>query len=152
MSKYLENIAEALIDVLNGAAQSRDHRLVGYAANVDFWVGEIQHCIDALDGFALRQQRFEAAVSRAVKDIREAETRQSRPVDPTKLYYGEATSSIQSAHYEDQVAELRTRLVEAANKFVGRLRNEKLVAPERWSSINERLSCLRTATSSAPRA
>ena len=142
MSKYLENIAEALIDVLNGAAQSRDHRIVGDAANVDFWIGEIQHCIDSIDGFATRQQRFDAAVGRAVQDIREAETRQSRPIDPTKLYYGEATTSIQSSHYVDKVAELRARLVEATNKLLGRLRNDKLVASEEWSHITERLASL----------
>ncbi|HVX12677.1 MAG TPA: hypothetical protein VHC22_15965 [Pirellulales bacterium] len=80
MSKYLETITEALIEVLNQAARSsdhrhaliRDHRILGYAANVDFWIGEIEHCLAALDGFAERQQTFTRAMEEGIHETREA--------------------------------------------------------------------------------
>jgi hypothetical protein len=143
MSKYLEAIAESLIDELNGAAGCSDHRIVGYAANVDFWVAEIGHCIAALDGFPQRQALFADAVIQAAKGIREAEIQTAQRLgassDPTQLLYGEASNSSQPERYLENIATLRIRLIEAARKFLGRMRSEDLISLEKWRAVKEQL-------------
>jgi hypothetical protein len=150
MSKYLETITEALIAVLNQAARSvdhrgallRDHRILGYAANVDFWVGEIDHCLVALDGFPERQQAFSTAMRQAIEETREATgyAESFRGSGPLNLYYGESPTSAQFEQYLVRVTELRRRLVEASRKLLGRLRSADLVSHEKWSEIQERLA------------
>lgn len=143
MSKYVEAIAESLIDVLNGAANSTDHRLVGYAANVDFWAGEIEHCVAAIDDFPKRQKLFVDAVKRAADDIREAKVHYSQgSADPTQLLYGESPTSIQIEKYLENTARLRARLLEAARKFWGRMRNEDLISLDKWQTIKDQLPFL----------
>jgi hypothetical protein len=146
MSQYLETIAESLIDVLNRAAGSRDHRLSGYAATVDFWIGEIQHVITALDTFPQRQARFADAMQQAIAAKRDQEIERSRQLEataaPTELYYGEGTCSIELHVHLKEVGRLRVRLLEAARKFLGRLRNEELISKEEWQCLKNRLSFL----------
>jgi hypothetical protein len=141
MSKYLEAISESLIDVLNGAAGCPDHRIVGYVANLDFWVAEIGHCIVALDGFPQRQALFADAVNQAAKGIREAEIQTAQRLgvsfDATQLLYGEASNSSQPERYLENIATLRARLIEAARKFLGRMRNEELISLEKWRAVKE---------------
>jgi len=146
MSKYVETIAEALIDVLNGAAGSRDHRIEGYAANVDFWIDEIVHCVAAIDDFPRRQELFVDAVKHAADRIREAKIHDTLSggvsADPTQLLYGESPTSIQIENYVEKTARLRARLIEAARKFVGRIRNEDLISVERLETVKAQLPFL----------
>ena len=139
MSKYLEAITESLIDVLNGAARSTDHRIMGYAANVDFWTAEIVHCVAAIDGFPKRQEVFTNAVKLAVDAIREAEIEKAQRLEfsasPSELLYGESFTSAQGDNYLDKTAGLRARLIEAAKKFLGRLRNEQLISLDKWRTL-----------------
>jgi hypothetical protein len=127
------------IDVLNGAASSRDHRIVGYAENIDFWTAEIVHRIAAIDGFPKRQALFVDAVKRAADRIREAELHNEQGLgiraDPTRLFYGEAPTSSQTENHVEKMARLRTRLVEAARKFIGRIRNEELIEADQWQIL-----------------
>ena len=144
MSKYLENITEALTEVLTHAANSRDHRIVGYAANVHFWIEEIEHCVAAIDGFAKRQQAFSDAVRAAVKNIREA-TGYAEPwhaSGPLNLYYGEWTSSVEFEENIERMSGLRAKLVEASKNLLMRLWNDRLIAPEQWFEIEDRLPFL----------
>jgi hypothetical protein len=146
MSKYLESIAEPLIDVLNVAASSPDHRIVGYATNVDFWVAEIVHCVAAIDGFPERQASFVDAVKRAADKIRETEILSAQRLgvrtDPTQLLYGESPTAMQMENYVEKTTRLRARLVEAARKFVGRMRNENLIPLDRWRIVKDQLPFL----------
>jgi hypothetical protein len=138
MSKYVQAITEPLIDVLNRAASSSDHRIAGYAANVDFWVHEILHCLAVIDGFQRRQELFVDAVQLAAAAIREAEIsnvqRLGTVADPIELLYGEAPTSMQLENHIAHVAELRARLAESARKFLGRVRREGISVPDALQS------------------
>jgi hypothetical protein len=52
---YLFDIADSLGRVLKHAGSLAPHRLAGYAANGEFWLGEVEHCFAVLDGY---QKRF----------------------------------------------------------------------------------------------
>ena len=41
--RYMEELSDALLRVLDHCAQLDRRRLAGYAANIDFWVSERQH-------------------------------------------------------------------------------------------------------------
>ena len=153
MSKYIDTIAEALIEVLNGAAGSHDHRIVGYAANVDFWIQEIVHCVAAIDDFPKRQKMFVDAVKHAADRIREAEIHDTQGggvmrANPFQhLYgespiYGESPTSIQTENYLEKIARLRARLIEAAIKFLGRMRNEDFISLDKWQIVKDQLPFL----------
>jgi hypothetical protein len=145
MSKYVETIAEALIDVLNGAAGSRDHRIAGYAVNVDFWIAEIVHCVAVVDDFPKRQELFVDAVKRAADRIREAEIHDTQGgvnADPTQLLYGESPTSYQLENYLGKTARLRARLIEAATKFLVRMRNEGQISLDKWQIVKDQLPFL----------
>jgi hypothetical protein len=58
---YIEDVALALIRVLEHAALHKDIRLAGYAANIDFWANEIRHCKDCIAGYEGRFQRMKEA-------------------------------------------------------------------------------------------
>ena len=61
MSQYVRETAESLNRVLQHAAGLHAHRLAGYAANLDFWVGEICHCLAVIDGYDIRFDRLKKA-------------------------------------------------------------------------------------------
>ena len=43
MSRYMQELCDALSNVLDHCAQLDRRRLAGYAQNIDFWIAEIQH-------------------------------------------------------------------------------------------------------------
>jgi hypothetical protein len=46
----LKSQTEALTQVLNHTADLKAHRLAGYVANLDYWLGEIKHTMSNIDG------------------------------------------------------------------------------------------------------
>jgi hypothetical protein len=51
---YVIELADSLARVLNRGAALASHRVAGYAAHAEFWLGEIEHCFAVLDGFEKR--------------------------------------------------------------------------------------------------
>lgn len=108
----MSDISEPLCRVLNVAAPRRDddHRLVAYAANNDFWVDEIEHCLRALRGFESRQRAFSESLKAAIRSTRE----RTGYSNPTKLHYGEATTSTELESHAGDVAQLEEMIISAA--------------------------------------
>ena len=61
VSQYLEETCGALTRVLNHACQLHAHRLAGYAANMDFWMAEVRHCLDLVAGYGPRFDKLKKA-------------------------------------------------------------------------------------------
>jgi hypothetical protein len=106
---YLDDITLALIRVLESAAFHKDPvRLTGYEATIDFWAGEIRHCLDCLAGYELRCAR-----------LREARLTWGREhgaeIDPALLA---------STVTDDDLHRLQGRMQAAATRFM------RLCAPE----------------------
>jgi hypothetical protein len=58
---YSVEIADILTDQLRRFVTLNRHQLVGHVANLDFWVAEVRHCLDVLDGYPARFERMKAA-------------------------------------------------------------------------------------------
>jgi hypothetical protein len=54
---YTTEIAGALASTLRTFLSVNRHQFAGNAANVDFWIGETEHCLAVIDGY---RARFEA--------------------------------------------------------------------------------------------
>lgn len=48
-------------------ATSNRHQLAGQAANLDFWLGEVRHCLSVIDGYRPRFERLRTAHTSYVK-------------------------------------------------------------------------------------
>lgn len=60
---YIDDISSAVVRVLTHACDGPPHRFAGYAANADFWVAEVRHCLDVIDGYEKRFRKLKAAVA-----------------------------------------------------------------------------------------
>jgi hypothetical protein len=58
---YLDDVCLPLIKLLDAASFHKGVQLAGYAANLDFWVGETRHAMDVLAGYEIRFQRLKDA-------------------------------------------------------------------------------------------
>jgi hypothetical protein len=59
---YVVDITLSLIRVLEAAAFFRDERMAGYAANADFWAGEVRHALNVIAGHDSRLAIWRSAV------------------------------------------------------------------------------------------
>ena len=58
---YSTDIAEILTDQLAKFTTLNRHQLAGQTANLDFWLAEVRHCLDVIDGYVRRFDRLKTA-------------------------------------------------------------------------------------------
>jgi hypothetical protein len=63
---YSTDIAKILTDQLTKFTTLNRHQLAGQAANLDFWLAEVRHCLDVIDGYARRFDRMKKAQGKHV--------------------------------------------------------------------------------------
>ena len=51
---YTTDIAKILTDQLARFVTLNRHQLAGHVPNLDFWLAEVRHCLDVLDGYNTR--------------------------------------------------------------------------------------------------
>ncbi len=99
---YVDDVCYALVRVLDHAVVHKDVRLAGYAANLDFWVEEIRHCLDCLAGYERRHARL-------VEERREFAAKRRIELDPVLT-----TRTTTDA----ELRKLELRLTSAAQRFL----------------------------------
>jgi hypothetical protein len=57
---YPVEISKTLVETLTRFVTLNPHQLAGHVANLDFWLAEVRHCIEVIDGY---RKRFEAMKS-----------------------------------------------------------------------------------------
>jgi hypothetical protein len=68
---YSTEISKTLADTLTGFVSLNSHQLVGHAANLDFWLVEVRHCVEVIEGY---RKRFDAMKSSQVRYVTERGT------------------------------------------------------------------------------
>lgn len=106
---YIENICAPPIANLERTTTLPTHQLAGHAANVDFWMAEIKHCLDVIDGYPQRFERMKKAqrIQAELDDINE--------------------KNIQRGFKEQQRKDLRLKVHQAAQRFLERCYNEQMI-------------------------
>ena len=125
---YVLDTASSLAEVLSHAAALSQHRVAGYAANADFWLSEVQHCFEVLDGYDARFSRMRDATDAYVR---------LHPLDPQR---SDAKDTHTTKNIKDhEIRAARRRVSDAASAFFTRCAELGLLAPELSAPIDELL-------------
>ena len=68
---YSTEISKTLTETLARFATLNPHQLAGHVANIDFWLSEVRHCIEVINGYG---KRFEAMTAAQKKYVAEKGT------------------------------------------------------------------------------
>lgn len=139
MSRYMQELCDALTRVLDRCAQLDRHRLAGYVQNVDFWVSEIQHRLLLIDGYIERRRKMVAAINAAYQ----------HDIDKRELQYFDSIESLTTRQVTDtstnwdeletEVNELRKQVLASTKRFVMRCVETKLIEPDQLFHIEDQL-------------
>jgi hypothetical protein len=130
---FSTELARLVSGQLSRLATLNRHQLAGQAANLDFWVGQARHALEALDGYGARFVRMHAAQEQHVSA--HGTTEYALGVDcPT------ARRAAPPRRVPDrELREARQALVEAAYRFLARCRKEGLVSLAQLAAARETL-------------
>ena len=113
---YVRDISDTLARVLQHGTALTPHRIAGYAANAEFWLGEVEHCFAVLDGYSKRFRAMRAATAAYVSD---------HPLDRQRTDSDTRTT----ANLKDfEIKELRDSVTTAARAFFRRCRELGLLS------------------------
>ncbi len=119
---FSTNMAKLVADQLSRFATLRPHQFAGQAANLDFWLAQVRHALQGIDGYGVRfvrmeggQQRFVAAHDTKLSEVGPAGVEEREPAPPRRIS-------------DRELRQARRGLVEAATKFLERCGAEGLVA------------------------
>lgn len=121
---YIEEICTPMITVLRHTAGLPVHQLAGHAANIDFWVAEVSHRLDVIDGY---QRRFDTL--RSTQESYQA------------LHGIPSTSMPLTRSTQDQLRkQLRRELVDVMAQLLHRCVEAEVLEEPRASELRERLA------------
>jgi hypothetical protein len=118
---YSTDITTLLTGQLAKFTTLNRHQLVGHVANLEFWVAEVRHCLDVIDGYAARFKRLKSAVVRHLSEHSTTEFDLDEPVEinwPAEPPHRVPGSDLKEA---------RRDLCESAYRFLVRCFNEGLI-------------------------
>ena len=116
---YIEDITEPLIKTLTHTGGLPVHQFAGHAANIEFWVSEVQHAFGVIDGY-----------SRRFKNIQQGEDgyAQRQQQSGVPVNRGECTGPPMKRGIQDQeLKDLRHRLADAMYHILNRCYREELI-------------------------
>jgi hypothetical protein len=97
------------------------HQLAGQVANLDFWLAEVRHCLEVVDGYGKRFQRLKSAQTKHVAEHHATEfslddpcCTQGMPAPPRRVP-------------DTEVRDARKTLCDAARRFLVRCFNEGFI-------------------------
>ena len=107
---YSTDITKTLTGQITKFATLNRHQLAGHVANLDFWVGEVRHCLDVIDGYNRRFKRMKIAQTKHISEHKTIEfslddpcctqTRASPPTRVSSAELGEARRQLCDATYQ----------------------------------------------------
>ncbi|MGV3614325.1 MAG: hypothetical protein ACO1SV_03215 [Fimbriimonas sp.] len=117
---YVEDIVEPLITTLTHTGGLSARQLVGHAANLEFWVGEVEHAFKVIDGYG---ERF-----------KNLQRRQSFEYHPFR-----SEKPLRPGMSDHELKELRRRLTDSVNLVLSRSYAEGFVSEKELEEYGERL-------------
>ncbi len=123
---YSSDIAKILADQLTKLVTLNRYQLAGHVISLDFWMGEVEHCLDVIDGYPARFGRMRDAQAEYVTRHGTVEFDLGEPFDP---YEGQRSSPPSPPKQVPHavLVEARHQLVEAARRFLLRCYHERLI-------------------------
>ncbi len=118
---YSSDITKTLTIQITKFVTLNRHQLAGHVANLDFWVAEVRHCLDVIDGYDRRFEQMKAAQTAHISEHGTVEFRLDDPcctqrtVPPPRRVSGA------------ELEEARRNLCDATYRFLVRCLNEGLI-------------------------
>jgi hypothetical protein len=118
---YSSEIADVLTAQLDRLSKLNPHQLAGQVANLDFWLSEVSHCQDVIDGYRSRFERMKAAQKKFVREQKttvvypEVAMAPTTPVGPVRVPDEELKLSglhLREAFYRFLIRAYRERLID----------------------------------------
>jgi hypothetical protein len=129
---YIDRLCGALTDVLERAAGGSADRLAGYAANIDFWIDEAEHCLRVIDGYEERYLRFHEAQQEVVAA--------RGPMKWDERGWRSPPSEIHPTSTSDELKRLRRHIIGAMAKFLDRCAKERMIGQKQRQAAAARIS------------
>ena len=139
MSRYMEELCDALARVLDRCAQLDRRRLAGYAANIDFWVSEIQHRLLLVDGCVNRRHRMLAGTDKVYADDINRTPAEHADAVERLITPNVVDTSTDWIALERDATELRKKILGSAKGFVMKCLAEDLIDQDKLFQIEDRL-------------
>jgi hypothetical protein len=134
---FSTNIANLVANQLSRLTTLNRHQLAGQVANLDFWLGEIQHAFAVIDGYGVRFTRMHAAQEQHVTahgttefDL-DADWDTERRASPPRRVPGQ------------ELEKARHSLIQAASRFLERCHRDGFLSNDRLSAAVESLDVRR---------
>lgn len=124
---YVQDITEPLIGTLNYSSGLPVRKLAGHVANLDFWLGEVEHALCVIDGYGERFKRLQVGE-------RSASERLGKTFDD--FQFGKP---IRPGITDHELKDLRRRLVDSVYQFLSRCYKDGLVLEPEIDDIAVRL-------------
>jgi hypothetical protein len=118
---YSSDITKTLAVQITKFVTLNRHQLAGHVANLDFWLAEVRHCLDVIDGY---DRRFEQMKTGQTKHITEHGTVEFSLHDPCCT---QRTASPPRRVSGAELADARRDLCDATYRFLIRCFNDGLI-------------------------
>jgi hypothetical protein len=125
---FSTDMADLIAKQLSRLITLNRHQLAGQVANLDFWLGEVQHALAVIDGYGVRFTRMHAAQEQYVTahgttefDLAADWDTQRRASPPRRV----------SGH---ELEKARRNLTQAASRFLERCRSDGSLPEEQFSA------------------
>jgi len=113
--RYLERRVDALCDVLDRAVDLKAHHLVGFIANLDWWMREARQLLVDIDEYPERFDTMRQAINDYLKAHPQGELDDDNPVSMQHMSNGDRQA-------------IRNRLVQSISRFLKRCESAELIA------------------------
>ena len=118
---FSTQMAELVGKQLSKFATSNPHQLAGQANNLAFWLGEVGHALDVIDGYSARFERLKSAQTKYVTDHNTIDFILDDP-----CCKGTAEPPRRVSH--EELREARRYLCDSTYRFLVRCCNEDMIS------------------------
>lgn len=119
---FSTDMAQLVSDQLSRFVTLNRHQLAGQLANLDFWMAQVRHALETIDGYGVRFVRMQAAQG---KHVNAYGTTEFAP----EPHYGTTHKPTPPHRVPDrELQKARKALIDAAYRFLTRCRKEGLIS------------------------
>lgn len=130
---YPSDVANLVTVQLTRFVTLNRHQLAGQVANLDFWIAEVRHALDVIDGYGVRFVRLSMNQEHFQKTHGTNESRTGP--DSIPHAYTQPVKRIP----DRELQQARRHLTDAAFQFLSRCFREDLISEEQFAGVCEQL-------------
>ncbi len=132
---YISDIVSPLVRVLDHTRGLPRHLLAAHAVNIEFWVDEVCHVLQVIDGYNHRFYRMREAQARYDQD------HGGHPVNNPSGTFDSLTSEppVRPSVSDAELKSLRAQVLVAIGELIDRLAREAIVSLEDRSALELRM-------------